>query len=247
MLAIALHGELQDLLPAARRGAPLAHVLKRRAALKDVLESLGVPHTEIGALERDGASCTLDTVIDAQSRAHIDVHPNARGHCSGLRPAPPQPPRFVLDTHLGRLARDLRLLGFDTVYANDCDDATLAAIADVEHRILLTRDVGLLKRARVTFARFVRDDDPDAQIVDIGRHFELAATMQPFTRCSHCNTPIETVTKAAITHRLAPLTRRYFDHFRHCPGCNRLYWRGSHFIWLEQRLVWLRAAFSHDE
>lgn len=245
-LSIAVHGELQDLLAPRRRGAPIVHALERRAAIKDVLESLGVPHTEIGRIAIDGHDRGLDAVLDAASDSHIQAWPNPRGHRSPLRGAPPEPPAFVLDTHLGRLARDLRALGFDSRYANDRDDATLAETAATEARILLTRDVGLLKRSQVVFARFVRHDDPDEQIVDIGRHFELGPQLRPFSRCSHCNTPIETVDKAAIDHRLEPLTRRYYSHFRHCPGCDRLYWRGSHYQRLWQRIETLRHLFAGD-
>lgn len=221
-------GELADFLAPAQRGATIRHTLVRRANVKDIIEALGVPHTEIGAIRIDGRDDDGRAVLDAQSPARVVVAPNGLGRGSRPRDAPPDPPRFVLDTHLGRLARYLRLLGFDSRYANDCDDATLAAIADDEARILLTRDRGLLKRARVVHGRFVRADDPQAQLDDIATHFGLAARMAPLTRCSDCNTRLAAVAKCDIVHRLEPLTRRYYERFALCPACDKLFWSGSH-------------------
>ncbi len=221
-------GELNDFLVPDRRGRTQLQRLARRAGVKDIIEASGIPHTEIGAIRIDGRDDEGRTVLDQGSPVHMVVAPNATGRPSALRPCTPDPPRFVLDTHLGRLARYLRLAGFDTCYSNDRDDAHLAEIADIENRILLTRDVGLLKRARVVHGRFVRADDPHAQLDDITVHFKLGSRMAPFTRCSDCNTLLVPVDKARIVHRLAPLTRRYYTRFARCPACDKLYWSGSH-------------------
>lgn len=233
-------GELVDFVAGARLDYPLT----RRAALKDIVEALGVPHTEVGALELDDEPAQLATVLDAHSRARLVVQPNAPGHDGPLRAALARPPRFVLDTHLGTLARYLRLLGFDSRYANDFDDATLAAIADTQRRVLLTRDRGLLKRARVTFGRFVRADEPLDQLEDVFVHFRLNDDTRPFSRCSRCNTPLEPVAKADIVDRLEPGTRRHYQRFARCPGCDRLFWRGSHYTAMRARIDALRARHS---
>ena len=221
-------GELNDFLAPARRGRTQIQRLERRAGIKDIIEACGIPHTEIGAIRIDGCDDAGRGVLDEDSTAHVVVAPDVPARPSALRPPVPDPPRFVLDTHLGRLARYLRLAGFDTCYSNDCDDARLAEIAETQSRILLTRDRGLLKRARVVHARFIRVDDPHAQLDDIAAHFELGPRMAPFSRCSDCNTPLEAVDKAEIVHRLAPLTRRYYTCFARCPACDKLYWSGSH-------------------
>lgn len=238
-------GELGDFLAPAQRGATRHEALARRANIKDIIEACGVPHTEIGAIRIDGCVDNGSTVLDIGSEAGVVVAPSRPGCRSRLREAPPDPPRFVLDTHLGRLARYLRLAGFDTRYSNDCDDATLAAIADEQRRILLTRDRGLLKRARVVHGRFVRADDPHVQLDDIAIHFLLGARMAPFSRCSDCNTPLAAVDKTDIVHRLAPLTRRYYERFALCPACDKLFWSGSHTrdvrAWLD-RLARLGSA-----
>lgn len=220
------HGELNDFLPPARRGGEFEYAIERRASVKDVIEALGPPHTEIGAIRVDGRAADFSHVLCG---AHVEVWPNPRGHCSTLRPPLPRPPAFVLDTHLGTLTRYLRLLGFDSRYTNDAGDRQLAETAADEARILLTRDRGLLKRSRVVFARFIRRDDPHAQLDDIFLHFCLRAAMRPFIRCTRCNGVLRDVAKADISHRLAPKTRRYYDQFRECEGCGRLFWQGSHF------------------
>ncbi|HLQ85819.1 MAG TPA: Mut7-C RNAse domain-containing protein [Salinisphaeraceae bacterium] len=228
------HGELNDFLAPARRDTSFEFVLERRASIKDIIEALGPPHTEVGAIQVTGQAVDFNHIPVPGAR--IEAWPNPRGHASALRPPLPWPPAFVLDTHLGRLTRYLRLLGFDSRYSNDRGDAELAAIADRERRLLLTRDRGLLKRARVTFARFVRADDPRMQLEDVFLHFRLRPAMQPFSRCARCNGMLQDVSKGEIAHRLAPKTRRYYQHFRQCTRCGRLFWQGSHLDALRRML-----------
>lgn len=241
-MRIRLLGELRDFLAVVQRGYTLNYELTRRAAIKDIVEACGVPHTEIGGIRIDGRPATAAAVLDAGSRARVLVAPNPVGRAApSLRPVLPAPPSFLLDTHLGRLARYLRLLGFDARYSNDCDDARLAEIAEADDRVLLTRDRGLLKRARVVHGRFVRDDDPQNQLDDVVAHFALAAHVAPFARCSDCNTRLAAVAKADIAHRLAPLTQRYYHRFGYCPNCDKLFWAGGHVQRLRERM----ARFTH--
>jgi uncharacterized protein with PIN domain len=167
----------------------------------------------------------------------FDITPLAR-----LRPRVLRTPRFVLDAHLGTLARYLRLLGFDALYRNDYDDAELAAISANEHRILLTRDRGLLKRRIVTHGIFVRDDNPRAQIRDIVSRLDLGGLIRPLSRCTRCNGVLAPVEKAEIADRLEPKTRRYYDRFLRCAECGQIYWKGSHFARLEKTLEDLLAG-----
>jgi uncharacterized protein len=142
-------------------------------------------------------------------------------------------PRFVLDAHLGKLAGYLRLLGFDTLYRNDYDDATLARISSDEHRILLTRDRGLLKRSMVTHGYYVRETDPQRQAIEVLRRFDLHRSIMPFHRCIRCNGVLRAADKSAIRAALPPRTSEYYDEFRVCDHCGKIYWKGSHY----QRLL----------
>ena len=138
-------------------------------------------------------------------------------------------PSFIADNHLGRLAAYLRMLGFDTLYRNDYQDPELAAVAHQEGRILLTRDRRLLMRREVDYGCCLRSLDSREQLGEVVRRYALAQTARPFRRCLRCNHELEVVDKAAVLERLQPLTRRYFEEFARCPGCDQVYWKGSHY------------------
>jgi uncharacterized protein with PIN domain len=222
--------ELNDFLPPERRKRDIAYRLDRRASVKDVIESLGVPHTEVDLILVDGRSVGFDHIVGEGER--ISVYPVFErldiGPVQRLRPEPLRDPRFVCDANLGRLARYLRLLGFDTLYRNDYRDAEVARIAARERRILLSRDRRLLQRRMVTHGAFVHADDPREQAREVVRRFDLAGKARPFTRCTRCNGLLEEVGKAEILHRLEPKTREYYDRFKRCRDCGRIYWQGSH-------------------
>ncbi len=224
------HGELRDHLGGARAVDAIVHPFAGRPAVKDAIEALGVPHPEVDAILVDGRPVAfghrLDDgvvvdVLPAGSRA--DLAPAQR-----TGPAPLAEPRFVLDGHLGRLARHLRMLGFDTWYRPDADDAELADVSAAEDRILLTRDRGLLRRAAVVRGRWMRSDRPSEQLDEVVARYGLAASARPFSRCIRCGARLETVRREDVLDRLEPLTRRYFREFARCPGCGRVYWAGSH-------------------
>jgi uncharacterized protein with PIN domain len=161
-----------------------------------------------------------------------------------VRPQPLREPRFVLDTHLGRLAAYLRLLGFDTVYRNDCADEELARLSSSEGRILLTRDRGLLKRGLVTHGYCIRDTNPRQQLIEVLRRFDLCQAVAPFRRCIRCNGSLQPVSKEAISHRLLPRTRQYYDEFHICQGCDRIYWQGSHYRRMQQFIASVLETLS---
>jgi hypothetical protein len=149
----------------------------------------------------------------------------------------------VVDANLGKLARYLRLLGFDTRYRNDFDDPELAEISAKEHRILLTRDRDLLKRSLVTHGYYVRARKPDRQVQEVLERFDLRRSLQPFQRCTACNGELTEVPKESVAERLEPKTRHYHDRFWHCGGCDRIYWRGGHYRRMRHWLQSLQTEF----
>ncbi len=225
------YAELNDFLPEARRYVPFVHHFHARASVKDMIESLGVPHTEIDLILVNGESVDFSYIV--QDGDHISVYPVFESFditpVLRVRPRPLREPRFVLDTHLGKLAAYLRMMGFDALYRNDYEDAELACISRDERRTLLTRDRGLLKRSMVTHGYCVRSTHPRQQIIEVLRRFDLLRMVEPFKRCIRCNGPLEPVDKMAIADRLPPRTRRYYDTFRICRDCGQIYWRGSHY------------------
>lgn len=222
--------ELNDFLPPAQRKVAFAHAFNRRTSVKDMIEALGVPHPEVELILVNGVSVGFDYHVQDGDRIAVypmfesfDVSEHLR-----IRRRPLRTVRFVLDAHLGTLARYLRLCGFDTLYRNDYRDAELAEVSAAEHRVLLTRDRFLLKRRIITHGYCVRSDRPRRQLREVLDRFQLHGQVSPFRRCARCNGPLEDVDKSAILDRLEPLTRRYYDTFRRCTGCGHIYWHGSH-------------------
>jgi uncharacterized protein with PIN domain len=228
--SIRFYEELNDFLPPERRKVCFSHDFQRRASIKDMIEALGVPHTEIDLILVNGESVDFSHIVRDGDRISVyplfesfDIQPLVR-----VRLRPLRTNRFVLDVHLGKLARYLRLLGFDTLYRNDCDDAELARLASAEQRILLTRDRDLLKRAMVTHGFFVRATDPRRQIEEVLDRLDLYRAIQPFLRCARCNGLLTAASKRQVWERLPPKTRLYVEAFWACGQCGQVYWEGSH-------------------
>jgi uncharacterized protein with PIN domain len=228
--------ELNDYLPSGRRKKRFGHVFDGTPAVKDVIESLGVPHTEIDLILVDGRSVTFARRL--RGGEHVAVYPVFERlditPVHRLRPKPLRRSRFVADVHLGRLARYLRLLGFDTVYRRDLDDPALVRISVRERRILLTRDVGLLKHGAVTRGHRLRSTDPEQQVREVIEAFDLRRAVEPFSRCMSCNAPLRAIPRSRVEGRVPPDVFRRFRRFAVCRECGRFYWRGTHFRRLER-------------
>jgi hypothetical protein len=137
-------------------------------------------------------------------------------------------PRFLADAMLGRLARWLRVLGFDTHYDPALHDAALVRLADAEGRILLTRDRHLLRERRPRLAVEVTSDRPLQQLGALIEQLELQPPRELFTRCMVCNAPLDDLSDAEAATLLPPSARQLAGTARRCPQCNRVYWPGSH-------------------
>jgi uncharacterized protein with PIN domain len=225
-----IYAELRDFLAPAQRSGRIVHRSREPASVKDVIESHGVPHTEVDVVLANGTS--VDWGYRVVHGDRISVYPVFEAFDIGplvrLRPRPLREPRFILDVHLGKLARRLRLLGFDASYSRGASDDELVKASRSERRILLTRDLGILKRKAVTHGSFVRSIDPRRQVREVVERFQLEDRIAPFTRCVACNGTLEAVAKDQIAHLLPPMTRQLYDDFRRCAACHKLYWRGAH-------------------
>ena len=202
-----LAGDLSRFVLPSLRGREVERSWSETDTLMHVIESIGVPHTEVGRIERNGdLTCVY--------------------------PCPPErlhDARFVLDQHLGRLAAYLRMLGFDVLHTVPSPDEELAAISSREDRMLLTRDVGLLKRKEVRRGYFVRATDPRAQASEVVRRFCLLSSILPFTRCFVCNDTLQQVDKAAVSTKVPERTAGLYTDYMQCMNCGRVYWKGSHY------------------
>jgi len=213
--------DLPFFLPTDRRDGVVECTFERGQSLKHLIESLGVPHTEVGAVRVNGQPA----VLNAPARDGDQVEVLAATARLGARPPVI---RFVLDNHLGRLAAYLRMMGFDALYRNDYQDADLARIAAEEERILLTRDRRLLMRKIVQYGYCLRSLDSQEQLLEVMNRFDLFGLLTPFKRCLRCNGSLRPVSKAEVLDRLEPLTKQYYDEFHICPDCGQIYWKGSH-------------------
>ncbi|MDH2391775.1 Mut7-C RNAse domain-containing protein [Streptomyces sp. HNM0663] len=237
VITLAVAPELRLFVPAGHReDGPADLVTDGASTLGHVVESLGVPLTEVGRLVVDGR----DTPVSHIPRAgeHVEVHGVERP-----QRVPGAPLRFLLDVHLGTLARRLRLLGVDTAYENeDIGDAALASLSARERRVLLSRDRGLLRRREIWAGAYVYSDRPDAQLHDVLDRFVPALT--PWTRCTACNGPLVDADKDDVQEQLQQGTQRTYDVFARCTSCGRVYWRGAHHSRLE---AIVRKAVRHME
>jgi uncharacterized protein with PIN domain len=234
-ISIRFFDELTDLLPRSMREGALDIPFMGRRSVKDLIESLHVPHTEVGSIRVNGGLRDLSYVLEPGDG--VEVYP---AQC------PPEPvpgeAAFVCDVHLGKLARFLRILGFDVDFANHRDDAVLARISQQDNRILLTRDRRLLMRGCVCHGQLIRSTDVELQIKEVIRRFDLKGRCRPFSRCPACNGLLQKMDDrepsfGEYRNRVPPGVRQWNREYAVCPACRKVYWKGSHYDRLQRRLA----------
>jgi uncharacterized protein len=231
-VVVSFHGDLGFFVKSKARSS--LRVLTHKASVKDVIESFGVPHPEVDLIILNGQPVDFSFHLEADTA--LDVYPISANCSSTFRLQARDVRAFVADGHLGKLTRDLRLLGIDVSYNRDADDHELLDTMTRENRALLTRDRPLLMHRAVKTGYFPRSQHPMEQTVEVIRRFGLARALAPFVRCLRCNGLLATVPKQAVLDLLEPLTRLYYDDFQSCAQCGQSYWRGSHVAKLEKRV-----------
>lgn len=211
-------GELIDHLAEERRSGDFEVEFELPVGLRDLVQSTGIPHVEVGGCRLDGRPAGWSDRVEGGATIEL----TARYPLAGPEPDP----RFLLDVHLGKLARFLRLLGFDSAYRRAADDDRLAAEAARARRILLSRDRGLLMRGAVDRGRWIRATEPETQAAEVLKAFALGGSTTPFSRCLECNGRLRAVDPAAV--EVPAGVRTHTTRFRRCEGCGRVYWSGSH-------------------
>ena len=191
-----------------------------RTSFKSIIEGVGIPHTEIGILIFNNENVNISNIITEDGI--LLVYPKKSEAIKGEA-------RFILDVHLGTLAKYLRMLGFDTLYKNDYEDREIVDIALRESRVILTRDRGILKRASIKHGYLIRSFCPREQLDEVLTKYQLYEKIRPLTRCLKCNSEIVLVAKEEILERIPPKSRKNFDEFYVCEKCHKIYWKGSHY------------------
>jgi uncharacterized protein with PIN domain len=223
--------ELNDFLPTEKIKTAVLYRFHGNPSVKDAIEAIGVPHVEVDMILVNGRS--VDFTYKLKDNDKISVYPVFEtfdiSEVSHLRERPLRNPKFILDVHLGKLVKYLRMLGFDALYRNDYNDREIIDIALAEERIILTHDIGLLKVKTVTHGYWVRSQEPKIQVKEVLNHFDLYTSIHPFNRCIKCNGILETVEKETIIQQLEPMTRKCFYSFYQCRQCKSIFWEGSHY------------------
>jgi len=233
------YGKLNNFLHASQRGKPIEYRFEQRNSVKDAVEAIAPPHPEVELLVVNGISVGWDYVVQQGDVIYVYDDASATTVPRPVQLIPPYPgrPRFILDTHLGKLAGYLRMLGFDTLYRNDYPDDELARVSAQETRILLTRDLGVLKRGIVTYGYFVRETDPRLRLEEINQRYNLVEHAEPFKHCMRCNGLLHPVEKQSVLDQLPSDVVQYYDTFHQCDDCQQIYWKGSHYQKMEQMIT----------
>ena len=236
------HGDLTFFLSRSVRTQPVRRSLREKTSIKDAIEACGVPHPEVDLILCDGAPAGFADQLTGDSS--VDVYPvgSAPDLFSSQRLQQRRLTAFVADGHLGKLVRDLRLLGLDVAYASTVADADLIDISVSQTRALLTRDRRLLMHSAVQHGYSPRSQRAEEQTIEVLRRFEVRELLKPYSRCLRCNALLAAVPKNDVIDQLEPLTRIYYEEFRQCAGCGAVYWPGSHFAKLQARLERMIAA-----
>lgn len=223
--------ELNDFLPPKKRKKTFPFRFQDQPKVKEVIEALRVPPAEVDLILANGHSVGFDYRLREGDRLAVypvfeslNIAPLAK-----LREKPLRRAIFILDVHLGKLAKWLRLLGFDAKYSNVYEDCEIVRLAAAEERIILTRDRRLLCAKAVTRGYWLRSVEIEAQLREVLERFDLYGQIRPFERCLLCNGPIEPVAKAEVLDRLEPRTAAHYHEFFQCGKCGKIYWKGSHY------------------
>lgn len=201
-------------------------------SVKDAIEAIGIPHVEIGMIMINGVSKSFEYHIEEKDKIQVYPHNFFKTKTSNninLLPFKPKKLSFLLDVHLGTLARYLRMAGFDTLYqSKDYGDAFLAEVASTDNHIMLSRDIGLLKRSKLNYGHWVRNTNPKEQFKEIVQLYNLQNIFKPMSRCIKCNEPITLVKKEKIESIVPSKVYQWKEKFFQCSGCEKVYWEGSH-------------------
>jgi len=230
------YAELNDFLPVDRKKKTFSYSFYGTPSVKDAIESIGIPHTEVDLILVNGVS--VDFKFHLRNDDIISVYPVFESldiaSTLKLRAKPLRKTKFILDENLGKLARMLRMLGFDTIYQNNYANAAIIQDSISDRRIILTRDRGLLKNKKVTHGYWVRATDPKQQLEEIVKRFDLKSQIKPFKRCMVCNGLIKVINKKDINQKLPEKTIHSFEDFYQCSNCDKIYWNGTHFIKMQK-------------
>ncbi len=232
-----LVGSLRNFpIPDGRQSLELTFELK--PSVKDLIESKGIPHTAIFRLEINGKEEFFD--YNLQDGDQVTAYPFEETDSDQWEPIFLRPSAFIADVHLGKLAKSLRLLGFDTSFDNNWDDPSIIRQSNQQRRMILTRDIEMLKNGKARYGYWIRSTDPDEQIRELFNRFSLANNIHPFSRCMKCNGKLCKVPLDHVQDKVPPKVKNWHSDFWECDSCGQVYWQGSHFEKLNKKVEELK-------
>ena len=234
------YAELNDFFPARKRGEKIhAFNFYGKNTVKDAIQSFNIPHTQVDLIVVNQISVGFDYMLQPEDNVSVypvfesvDITPLTR-----LRSKPLRNPAFILDVHLGKLARMMWMAGFDTLYQNDFEDPEIIEISVKQHRTILTRDIGILKHNLVTHGYWIHNTNSEKQFVEVVRRFDLKRDVNLFSRCLKCNGLLKEVPKEDVFNRLPECVKTHFDEFWQCSSCGNVYWKGSHYDRMKEKIT----------
>jgi len=240
MKTIHLHcyEELNEFLPLEKRKVTFAHSIPVQTSVKDLIESFNIPHTQVQMIIVNGEQRDFSYIVQDNDR--ISVYPFFHNFdiksVSKIHHPLPEKMRFIVDQHLGSLARYLRMLGIDTEYNKNLSGHELVEKANHENRILITKDRSILKRNELKFGYFVYADDLDSQLEELVLQFKLKEHISLFSRCLECNSILHQIEKEKIGHRLPQKVKEQHNSFTLCDNCDKIYWKGTHYQRMKNKI-----------
>jgi uncharacterized protein len=228
--------ELNDFLPNHRRKTDFEARFKGKRSIKDMIEALGVPHTEIDLILVKGNSVDFNYILQDQDR--VSIYPVFESlnikNVTRLRKIPLRKNKFIADINLGDIVKYMRVLGLDLYYNPLSSTREIIEISKRENRIILTKSRKLLKFKEVSHGIFIHPGTTTEQIRRIIDYLDIKDNIKPFSRCLGCNTLLNIVQKEKILDRIPPKTKAFCDEYVQCPSCDKIYWKGTHFIRMEK-------------
>lgn len=234
-IRLIVHGSLNDFLDKGLSDPTrLTISFELSPSVKDLMESKGIPHTAVFRVLVNGAPESADYNVVPDDE--IEVFPMEEVDPDELETIFSSPPAFIADSHLAKLGRDLRLLGIDTLINEDKEDAEIIRLSNNEKRMILTRNLNLLRHGSTQYGYWVRSEDPDQQLDEVLSRFDLFEMIQPFSRCMACNGMLDEVSPEEVREEVPPKVREWCDQYHRCKDCGKVYWKGSHYDKLKEKV-----------
>jgi uncharacterized protein with PIN domain len=225
------YAELNDHLHPEQQFIAFPFFLPPKSTVKKLVDDIGINSDLIDLILVNDRSVDLSYILEENDR--VALYPAFEtfdiSTITKVREHPLRQPKFILDVHLGKLANHLRMLGFDTLYKNDCSNEVLLSYSLNENRILLSKNRILIGNEKLTHAYYVKNKDPRLQLIEVLEHLDLYRLADPFTRCIECNSLLKSIEKEIIFSKIPPLVRNWCNEYQWCNSCNRIYWKGSHY------------------